>query len=176
MFLMIEFSTAAYRVPWCFCKTTQELLTALPLSVCTRSLALAGVWGEHCPGRCGHLCAHEIPQVSYSETLCCHFSGLWPWVMAMVNPVFSGNRIYWWHTCGPSKAGKMDLNSDRAVKTSYVKSLDRQDVTLHTEPGKMIRRASNLMEEAASGLLIVKAWLENRFFRACLCGGEYEIT
>lgn len=73
----------------------------------------------------------------------------------------------------PIKSQKDGSEFRSRSKNKYVKSLDRQDVTLHTEPGKMIRRASNLMEEAASGLLIVKAWLEKFFFRACLCGGEY---
>ena len=57
-------------------------------------------------------------------------------------------------------------------KKKYVNSLDKQDSDLQSLR-KMLRTASNLREEAASGLIIVKAWLENRVFRACLCGGEY---
>lgn len=57
-------------------------------------------------------------------------------------------------------------------KNKYANSLDRQDANSQSL-GKLMRTASNLREEAVSGLIIVKAWLKNRFFRACLCGGEY---
>lgn len=57
-------------------------------------------------------------------------------------------------------------------KNKYVNSLYSQDANL-LSLGQMMRTASNLKEEAASGLIIIKAWLENRFFRTCLCGGEY---
>lgn len=57
-------------------------------------------------------------------------------------------------------------------KNKYVNLLERQDANLQSLR-KIMRTASNLREEAASGLVIVKPGLSVGIFRACLCEGEY---
>ena len=62
----------------------------------------------------------------------------------------------------PIKSQKDGPEFRLCSKNKYVNSLDRQDVNLQSM-GRMMRTASNLREEAVSGFIIEKAWLENRF-------------
>lgn len=65
----------------------------------------------------------------------------------------------------PIKSQKDRSEYRLCSKNKYVNSLDRQDVNLQSM-GRVTGTASHLREEAVSGFITERAWLENRFFRA----------